>query len=138
MRPPGPPPRPSSTARAAELAIAARAPADAAAHLRRALDALTVAAPGDRVRRQQLSTELGIAPPPAVTRWVGGLRWSRRRPWPTRSATSTASWGAMRHVNGDDLWSSLDWSQVDDAATVAVIERNLDRLPADRSASAPS
>ena len=47
--------------RAAERAMSANAAADAAAHLTRALDALAVLAPGDRVRRQRLSTDLGIA-----------------------------------------------------------------------------
>ena len=80
-------------ARAAELATAANAPADAAAHLRRALDALAVAAPGDRVRRQQLSTDLGIALAAGGDAMGGGPRWSKPLRWPTRSATSTASCG---------------------------------------------
>ena len=121
-------------ARAAELATAASAPADAAAHLRRALDALTVAAPGDRVRRQQLSTELGIALAASGDAMGGRAALVQAAALADALGDVDGVVRALRHVNGDDLWSSLDWSQ-SDASTMAVIERNLDRLPADRSAS---
>jgi hypothetical protein len=97
------------------------------------LDALAVAAPGDRVRRQELSTDLGIALA-ASGDAMGG------RGVLVEAAAMADALGdvdgvvrALRHVNGDDLWSSLDWSQ-HDPATAAVIERSLDRLPVDRVA----
>ncbi|MET0327020.1 MAG: AAA family ATPase, partial [Ilumatobacteraceae bacterium] len=121
-------------ARAAALATAANAPADAAAHLTRALDALAIVAPGDRARRQGLATDLGIALAAAGDAMGGRAALVEAAALADAQGDGDGVVRALRHVNGDDLWSSLDWSQYDERTT-AVIRRALDRLPVDEAGS---
>ena len=114
--------------------MAAKAPGEAAAHLTRALDALTVCAPADRTRRQTLLTALGTAHAAA------GDAMAARRALVAAAVLADARGdvegvvAAMRHVNADDLWSSLDWSEVDEG-TIALLGRTLDAVPAGPSSA---
>ena len=116
-------------ARAAELAMAAKAPGEAAAHLTA------------RPRRARRVRTCRPGPPPDAAHGARDRpRSGRRRHGGARRALVAAVVladargdvegvvAAMRHVNGDDLWSSLDWSQVDEG-TIAIVTRALDSLP---------
>lgn len=116
---------------AAALAARSHAHGAAADHFAAALRALDLAAPGDLHRRQRLLAELGLTRGRA-----GDVAGARAVLADAATLAETigdvpAMAAALAHVNADDLWSSLDWSE-HDARTLALIERALDAIgPAD-------
>ena len=87
----------------------------------RALDALDVGAPGDGATRLELLTDLGTARAAAGDAMAGRRALvAAARLADDRARRRRRRSRAVRHVNGDDLWSGLDWSEVDDA-TIGVL-----------------
>lgn len=123
--------------RAAAAASEAHAPQDAATHLERANALLDLVDPNDRARRIAVLTELGLAQCTAADIQVGRTTLLTAATLAEKVGDNDAVVRALAVVNADDLWTSLDWGQ-HDPATVAIIERTLDALPADDQAARAS
>lgn len=113
---------------AARVAMDASGFADAVSHLEHALTALDLSAPGDLARRQRLLFRLGLARGRDGDMFGSRAALVEAAGVAERLGDVAQMVAALSHVSADDLWSTIDWGQVDERAT-GLIERTLALLP---------